>query len=1495
MITHVGLRIIIAMLPYIQYTLNQAQVTYLFYLATSITTMLAVTKAMRHLMGKSKVKKATNKLLKRAQRITTRFSQEVETNLWKYLLATPFSARKRRQESSRRHGNQQENSAKRRKVHLPKLWLGSRKVLVHRYGSRSHFLHKLKRMKPPKTRKRKYYESLITMSSIKSPDDQDKMVTWDTDSFVIGIDQHTSAPISNDKRHFIQLEETTAKVVGVDGVPRGIAAGKGKLQWLVEDDNGVVHKWIIPNAYFIPNCPKCLLPPQYFAKYGNTNKEKTQCLQLWNRTVLRWGPNGEYVKTIWLGHDRSVPDMMSAASTNEYSAYTKVLDKHFDVESFEVSIPHIIEDDESVHEYNSDASGSHNMPQVIPFSSHRGETREKDENMVDIMQTAPVRHTLPNIIEPDDATLSDEKSIQSDSESSESPDQVNDNDNATDNANKNSRKVEAILQDEDYVATSDQAELLRWHYRLGHISFFKLRTMALLNIIPRRLAFVTFPKCQACCYGKQTKRPWRTKRQPRRIRPCTRPGECVSVDQLESSTIGFIAQLKGILTKRRYKCATVFVDHYSDLTYIHHHSRLTSEETVEAKLAFEAYARNFGVKIQNYHCDNGRFADNAFINECKRAGQSITYCSVNAHFQNGRAEKRIRDLREAARTMLLHAMARWPEATSIHLWPYAMRYATEIRNQMADKRDSSCPLSRFSNSEVASNLKDFHTFGCPVYTLKSGLASGKGIPHWQPRSRIGLYLGPSPRHARTVGLILNLQTGLASPQFHVSFDEFFETVRPTSGNPGTISTWQEKAGLKKVIAPKKSSKGDKPTQATTHKPTQATIQNLEDTPANNNVLNWAEMENSIENESQSGIPNELIVQDHSADDDGRSGTENNQAEYEKRSHIDEPRLTPIPTPPVTRSGRQTKWSRRYIEGVESNLVTTEDEEYYDALYREDYKIQDEMTNPISFSASSDPDTMYYHQAMKEPDRQEFIKAMAKEFNDHCDRGHWKIILKTEVPKGQRILDAVWSMKRKRDIKTRTILKYKARLNVHGGQQQYGVNYFETYSPVVNWFSVRLFLILSLLNNWHTKQVDFVLAYPQAPIECDLYMKMPKGIVVPGYDNEKHCLKLIKNIYGQKQAGRVWNQYLCEGLNRLGFVRSEVDECVWYKGSTIFMYFVDDGIICGPDLQEINQVIKDFRDPDKSGNQYDIEDCGDIKDYLGINFTNLDDGRLKLSQPHLVDQIIAEVGIEKSKSKLKKIPAPSSHILQRDLRGKDYDNDKFNYRSVIGKLNYLEKGTRPDIAYAVHQLARFSSQPKESHAEAVIWLVKYLKYTREEGLIFDPSKNKHGLEVYADADFVGNWNRATAEHDISTAKSRSGWIISMHGCPIVWHSKLQTQIALSTCEAEYYSLSQSLREAIPIMNLLKELKAKDFQGEYIPPIVKCKAFEDNSGALELALVPKMRPRTKHINITYHHFRKYVKDKEITVHPIDTSEQRADILTKPLNEKTFSYLRKLIMGW
>jgi hypothetical protein len=172
--------------------------------------------------------------------------------------------------------------------------------------------------------------------------------------------------------------------------------------------------------------------------------------------------------------------------------------------------------------------------------------------------------------------------------------------------------------------------------------------------------------------------------------------------------------------------------------------QLTSDETVEDNHAFEAFSRSYGVTINNYHAYNGRFADNAFLKDIKEAGpiQPINYCSVNAHFQNGIAEKRVRDVKEPARKQLLHAKARWPAALTTNLWPYALRNSQHMRNYLPDSKDGTCPFERFSGVEVAPNLKSNHTFGCPVYALSSRLASGKSIPKWNPRARVVFYIGP---------------------------------------------------------------------------------------------------------------------------------------------------------------------------------------------------------------------------------------------------------------------------------------------------------------------------------------------------------------------------------------------------------------------------------------------------------------------------------------------------------------------------------------------------------------------------------------------------------------------------------------------------------------------------------------------------------------------------------------------------------------------------------
>ena len=551
-----------------------------------------------------------------------------------------------------------------------------------------------------------------------------------------------------------------------------------------------------------------------------------------------------------------------------------------------------------------------------------------------------------------------------------------------------------------------------------------------------------------------------------------------------------------------------------------------------------------------------------------------------------------------------------------------------------------------------------------------------------------------------------------------------------------------------------------------------------------------------------------------------------------------------------------------------------------------------MTNPISFKASSDPDNMYYHQAIKAPDKEEFMQAIVKEINDHIEGNHWALIPKEEVPKGEKILDSVWAMRRKRDIKTQQVYKHKARLNIHGGQQEYGVHYTDTYSPVVSWFSVRLILILAKLNKWHTRQIDFILAYPQADIPYDNYMKLPRGIKTIQGNGDTHVLKLKKNIYGGRNSGRIWNEYLKEGLINIGFKQSTADECVYYKKDVIFLFYVDDGIFISPRKQGVDKAIADLSNPIKSKNKYKIDDQGDITDYLGINFDVMEDGSLKLWQPHLIDQIIDEVGL-KPDDKSKPIPAASTKILSR-CREEPSVKCPFNYRKVIGKLNYLEKSSRPDIAYAVHQCARFCEDPKEQHINAVIYLTKYLKGTRNEGTIMKPNVNK-SFEVWVDADFSGNWNKDTASVDPSTAKSRSGYVLTYGDCPIAWTSKLQTQIALSSCEAEYIALSQSLRDAIPVMRLLQELKDKGFAAEYTKPKVHCKVFEDNTGALALAMVPKMRPRTKHINLVYHHFRQAVREGMIEVVSVGTKDQIADVFTKPLPQNDFVKFRKKLMKW
>jgi hypothetical protein len=217
------------------------------------------------------------------------------------------------------------------------------------------------------------------------------------------------------------------------------------------------------------------------------------------------------------------------------------------------------------------------------------------------------------------------------------------------------------------------------------------------------------------------------------------------------------------------------------------------------------------------------------------------------------------------------------------------------------------------------------------------------------------------------------------------------------------------------------------------------------------------------------------------------------------------------------------------------------------------------------------------------------------------------------------------------------------------------------------------------------------------------------------------------------------------------------------------------------------------------------------------------------------------------------------ILYADSTGHDRVKT-WNYRSVIGKLNYLANNTRPNISMAVHQCARFCSNPKAIHELAVKPIARYLLKMHTEGMTLRPTKNL-SLNMFVDVDFAGRWHKEYSELRDS-ALSRTGYVITFCGCPVIWASKLQSEIALSTTESEYNALSTATRDLLPLRRILADIEQFSFITLFptkvvdhivTPSLPPSKVFEDNNACIVLATTNmQFKPRTKHISIKNHHF-------------------------------------------
>ena len=504
-------------------------------------------------------------------------------------------------------------------------------------------------------------------------------------------------------------------------------------------------------------------------------------------------------------------------------------------------------------------------------------------------------------------------------------------------------------------------------------------------------------------------------------------------------------------------------------------------------------------------------------------------------------------------------------------------------------------------------------------------------------------------------------------------------------------------------------------------------------------------------------------------------------------------------------------------------------------------------NPVHFA--------YRVEAEPEEDPKKRQAARDKEIATIKSYGTWRL---EEKPPDRKSVSCKWVDTIKKDG------TYKSRLVVRGFTQIQGVDFFDTFAPVAKPATVRLFMVICNHRKMVIHQSDVTAAYLNGEMDEVIYMEQPAGYVEERNDGKRLYCRLVKALYGTKQAGRAWRKVIKEFLLSLGFKTCIFDPCLFIRGSdeklVLIIVWVDDLLIgySGGNKAGFDLLLKDLSE------RFNISDLGQISDYVGMTISrDIDKRELQLSQRNNIDKMCKHFEIENQDSR--PIPIRANEELKPIGEGEDVSNKPF--RSLIGCLLYPSQWTRPDISYAVGQLSQFLESPTQKHWEVGLEVLRYLLGTKDLRLVF---KGGEDLEVsgFADSNFAA---------DLETGKSIFGYSIFAGGNLISWKSKKSKTTATSTTMAELEALYQGVTEGIWVHQFLCSLgmaSDKHF-----------KMFSDNMAVVKLVHGEKYLDRTKHEVVRVEFLRDKIRDGTLKVEWISTDRMVADIFTKGLAKNMF----------
>ena len=507
----------------------------------------------------------------------------------------------------------------------------------------------------------------------------------------------------------------------------------------------------------------------------------------------------------------------------------------------------------------------------------------------------------------------------------------------------------------------------------------------------------------------------------------------------------------------------------------------------------------------------------------------------------------------------------------------------------------------------------------------------------------------------------------------------------------------------------------------------------------------------------------------------------------------------------------------------------------------------------------------YDEAVSGPDAELWKKAIQDELASlkHC--AVWKLVVLSALSRKAKAIPTKWVFKIKSDGHG-NVVRFKARLVVCGYRQKFGRDYDQTFAPVAHAASIRIILALAVSLRLYLRQFDIKTAflYKELPESQRVYILPPRGVNVP----PQHVLMLLKSVYGLKQASRQWNLHLNKTLHELGFKRSPFDPCVYHlHKNDEYMFLavvVDDIITASNSLQLINKF------ENHMAQRYDIKSLGEPKRLVGLNIVR-DKDNMTLDQRQFVKDMAAQFKQSDSKpvstpATLGDVPEGASPMLPPGHK----------YLSLVGSLLWASL-TRPDIAVAVSKACSKSAQPTKADLAKAIRILRYLLHTPNVKLTFTRSQSPTDMiAVYVDA----GWANAPK------SRSRFGYIVCVHGSPVMWETKVSTMVCLSTAEAEFVAAVHAAKSALWLARMTSDIRNT--------PVSTVTMLEDNQACIKMITNPVVSARNRHFAMRMWWLRDVVEKRQVRVQYVPTEKQLADILTKVLPGPCFLRLRDMIMS-